>query len=72
MQVVMLCVPYLACVEKVAHIYAEVSLKPYYITTCTMHYLFVTRAMRNYNFRHIVKYKRTEREHTIPFSWLDL
>lgn len=42
---------YLSCVEKVAYIYAKVSLKPNYITTCAMHYLFVIRAMRNYIFQ---------------------
>ena len=72
MQIIIVCALYLACVKKVAHIYAEVSLKPYYITTCAMHYLFVIRAMRNYNFRHIIKCKHTERENTVPFSWLDL
>jgi len=72
MDIIMLCAPYLACVKKVAHIYAEVSLKPYYITTCAMHYLFVIRPIRNYSFRHITKHKRIESEHIAPFSWLDL
>lgn len=41
---------YLACVKKVAYVYAKVSLEPYYIATCAVHYLIVMRAMRKYNF----------------------
>ena len=70
MQIIIICALYLACVKKVAYIYAEVSLKPYYITTCAMHYLFVKRAMRNYNFRHIIKCKRKERILYLSLGWI--